>query len=251
MGIIIIKYMKKIKTKIILFAVVFFLTIGAFRISYASGSSLYVVPENSSQISGSSFNISAAVNASGNKICAVEGTLVLNNLSCQNITLANGVIPQSAPTCSKPYFLIGIPGCTTANQTLFTVSVKAGSAGSASVSFTGVDLIGTGTSVGSSSVGGNYIINTATKQSIQAASSYSRSTSTKTISKENYQLIKEVKTPITTPTIAKPDAFLASISEIITLGTENNIVGIIVVFAIPLGIYLLPSYFEKRKKTTK
>ncbi len=240
--------MRKIKTKIILFVAVFLLTVEVFRISYASGTSLYVVPENSSQISGSNFDISAEVNASGNKICAVEGTLVFNNLSCQNITLANGVIPQSAPTCSKPYFLIGIPDCTTANQTLFTASVRAGNAGSASVSFTGVDLIGAGTSVGSNSVGGNYIINAATKQSIPAASSYPRSIATKTVSREKYQPIKEVKTPITTSTIAKPDAFLASISKIITLGTGNNIVGIIVVFAIPLGIYLLPSYFEKRKK---
>jgi hypothetical protein len=243
--------MKKMKTKIILSIVAFLSTVGVVGTLYASGASLYVVPASSSQISGNNFNISAEVSASGNKVCAVEGTLVFNNLSCQNITLSDGVIPQSLPTCSKPYFLIGIPSCTTANQTLFTASVKAGNAGLASVAFTGVDLIGEGASVGSSSVGGNYVISTATKQistPVTTSNSKSKTVAEKTISETKNQPIKTTEVPVATSTIEKPDAFLAAVSKIITFGTGSDIIGIIVLFTIALFIFLIPSYFEKRRK---
>jgi len=66
---------------------------------------------------------------------------------------------QSLPTCSTPYFLIGIPNCTTLGKILLTVSVKAGSAGTSSVVPIGVDIIGEGASLGSASISGIYTIN--------------------------------------------------------------------------------------------
>ncbi|MCX6789828.1 MAG: hypothetical protein NTZ42_04470 [Candidatus Gribaldobacteria bacterium] len=151
--------MKNTKTKIVLPAIIFLAVIGFVGIANATTASLYVSPATLTKIAGDAFNVSVGFNASGNKVCAVEGTLVFNNLTCQSITMAADVTPQSSPTCANPHFLIGVPSCATVNKALLTVSVKAGSAGAASVGLTGVDVIGEGVSVGSASAGSNYTIN--------------------------------------------------------------------------------------------
>ena len=155
--------MKNIKTRIILSAIILLLVVGLVETVNAAGASLYVSPASSTKTVGNTFDVSIRVNSAGTKICAVEGTLVFNNLSCQSITVASDATPQSAPSCSNPHFLIGIPSCTTADKILFTVSAKAGNAGAASISFTGVDIIGEGVSAGSTSVSGNYTINAVSK----------------------------------------------------------------------------------------
>jgi len=87
--------------------------------------------------------------------------LVFNNLTCQSITVSGDadIVVQSSPTCSSPHFLIGIQNCTTSDKVLLYTSVKAGVAGTASISPTGVDIIGEGASVGSASISGSYTIN--------------------------------------------------------------------------------------------
>ncbi|MBU4348037.1 hypothetical protein KJ671_00835 [Patescibacteria group bacterium] len=145
--------------KIILLTAIFFSALGFVGTVDASDSSVYVSPANLTTTVGSNISASIGVNTSGNKVCAVEGKLVFNNLSCQSITIAEGVTPQTSPTCSNPNFLVGIPNCTSLNKVLFTVSAKAGSSGVASISITGVDVIGEGFSVGSGSGSGNYTIN--------------------------------------------------------------------------------------------
>lgn len=147
--------MKSIKTKIVLSLVIFLSAVG---IVSAASSSLYVSPTSATKNVGEAFTVSVGVNASGNKVCGAEGTLVFNNLSCQSITVTGGLMTQSSPTCSSPYFLVGIPSCTTVDKALFTVSVV-GSAGSGSISATGVDVIGEGASLGSAHLDGNYTIN--------------------------------------------------------------------------------------------
>jgi len=154
--------MKKHKTKILIFGLVVITMLGAglFFTAEAYASSIYVFPTSETKIVGNTFDISVSVSASGSKICAVEGKLILNDLICNSITMADGLMAQSSPTCSNPYFLIGIPGCTTADsKTLFTVNVKANAVGSATASLTGVDIIGEGNSLSSNSSGGNYKIN--------------------------------------------------------------------------------------------
>jgi len=132
--------MKNTKTKIILSAIIFLSVIGFVGTVDAAGASLYVSPATLTKTAGNSFSVSVGLNASGNKVCAVEGTIVFNNLSCQSITVASDVMAQSSPICSNPHFLIGIPNCTTSDKILLTVSVK-------------------GVSVGSASTSGNYTIN--------------------------------------------------------------------------------------------
>jgi len=151
--------MKNITTKIILSAIIFLSVVGFVGIVNAAEASLYVSPATLTKTAGDTFTTSVGFNASGSKVCAVEGTLVFNNLTCQTITVASDVMAQSSPTCSNPYFLIGIPNCTTSGKTLLTLSIKAGNTGTASISATGVDIIGEGASVGSASTSGNYTIN--------------------------------------------------------------------------------------------
>lgn len=155
--------MKNTNIKIILSATIFLSVVCFVGTAIAAGASLYVSPASLTKTVGNAFSVSVGVNASGSKVCAVEGTLVFNNLSCQSITVSGDVMVQSSPTCSNPHFLIGIPSCTTSNKTLLTVSVKAGNAGTTSIGFSGVDIIGEGVSVGSASIGGNYTINAVPK----------------------------------------------------------------------------------------
>jgi hypothetical protein len=151
--------MKNIKTKIILSAIVCLSVVGLAGTVNAAGASLYVSPASITKTAGNTFSASVGFTVANNKVCAVEGTLVFNNLTCQSITVATGLMAQTAPTCSDPRFVIGIPNCATSDKTLLTASVKAGSAGTASISVTGVDIIGEGVSVGSVSTKGNYTIN--------------------------------------------------------------------------------------------
>jgi len=150
--------MKNTKTKIILSAIICLSVVGFVGTINAAGASLYVSPATLTKTAGNTFSVSVGFSASGSKVCAVEGTLVFNNLTCQSITVASDVMAQSSPTCSNPYFLIGIPNCTTLDKTLITVSVKAGNAGTASINATGVDIIGEGASISTAFVGGNYTI---------------------------------------------------------------------------------------------
>jgi hypothetical protein len=183
--------MKNTKIKIILSAIICLSVVGFVGKVNAAGPSLYVSPATLTKTAGSTFSVSAGINASGSKVCAVEGTLVFNNLSCQSITLASDVMAQSSPTCSNPYFLIGIPNCTTSDKTLLTLSVRAGSAGTASINATGVDIIGEGASVGSASTSGNYTINAVL-------------TSTPTITPTPTPAPKTTLTPKTTQQITTP-----------------------------------------------
>lgn len=150
---------KTTRNKIILPLIASLVIFGLAGTVYAQ--SLNADPLVFSGTAGSTFNVSVVVNSLGERVCAVEGVVEFNNLSCQGISLATGIMPQKSPTCTSPSFLIGIPQCTTENRNLFTVSVAGTSPGSASLSFSGVDIIGVGESLSSTSVGGNYTITAA------------------------------------------------------------------------------------------
>lgn len=125
----------------------------------AANPSVYISPATTTKNMGESFELSVKVNPAGEKVCAVEGQLVLSKLSCQKIDLAEGIMPQTSPSFSNNlYFLLGIPGCTTQEKTLFTIKVKADTVSGAFASFKNVDIIGEGMSVSSAFVDGNYEI---------------------------------------------------------------------------------------------
>lgn len=152
-----------IKNKITIWAlgVASVLIAGMFSVGVANaaGSLIYITPNSSNETVGDTFVLTAAVNTAGSNVCAVEGTLRLNNkLSCQSIVMEEGVMAQKAPSCSSPSFLLGFDGCTTKDKILFRVNVKAVEEGAAIAKFTGVDVIGEGYSLSEVSVGGNYTL---------------------------------------------------------------------------------------------
>ncbi len=138
----------------------------------ASNPFLYVSPSEANKNINSTFDIAVKVSPSGEKVCAVEGQLLLSKLSCQKIDLAQGIMPQNSPSFSNNLsFLLGIPGCTTQEKTLFTIRVKVNTVGKASASFRNVDVIGEGVSLGSAFVKGNYEITVPSAPSIPSTPS--------------------------------------------------------------------------------
>jgi len=150
--------MKKDKFTILVFGFVVFLIAGIAFCNpvEAADSSVYVLPASSNKNVGDIFDLSVGVNPAGERVCAVEGTLSLSKLSCQDINLGEGIMAQRAPSCGNLYFLLGIPGCSTEKRELFTIRVKANNAGTATANFKGIDIIGEGVSVSSAFTSGVY-----------------------------------------------------------------------------------------------
>ncbi len=213
--------MNKNKTKILFLGIIILVGGLGFYQSAGAAGSVYVSPATLSKNVGELFNLSVGVSG-GEKVCAVEGKLNLNKLSCQSVNMVDGVMAQSSPTCNNLYFLIGIPGCTTSNKTLFTVNVKAGSAGIAAANFTGVDIIGEGMSVSSASVGGSYTLTAISVPTTPPAETApaekeiapEKATPSEEITPEEKVVPVEKKVVAIPPEEGQPSLFLASLEVI-------------------------------------
>jgi|GEM_PF-1872521 len=206
--------MKNIKTKIIVL-VSLISSLGFFGTSFAAVTELYVSPASTVKNVGNDFNISVIVTTEGEKVYAVEGTIVLNNLSCKNITLSDGLVAQSVPTCSNPYFLIGIPQGTNTDLTLFKILVDGKSAGNAIITFNNVDIIDAGKSLSNAFLGGEYKIN-APKPLTPATTSIPvlvAPTSTAASSSETVSTSSEAASVTTTTPNNKGNGFVATVLE--------------------------------------
>ena len=84
--------MKNTNIKILFLSFVLLSVFSFAAIAQAAGDSLYVYPATSTVNAGSNVTVSAIAGTSGDKICAVQGTIVFNNLTCQSITLTNGLL---------------------------------------------------------------------------------------------------------------------------------------------------------------
>lgn len=107
----------------------------------ADSAILSTLPAIAERTVGTPFNVSVQIDPTGNRVCVVKGTISLDNLSCQSVTLADGIKVQTTPTCDAPNFVLGIPKCTTAPQNLFSISVKGRGVGQANLSFTEVKVV--------------------------------------------------------------------------------------------------------------
>lgn len=238
--------MKKNKIKILISVFALTAVFSVVGIAEAAGG-VYVSPASATKNIGNSFDISVGVSETASKVYAVEGTLVFDKLTCKAITVADGVTTQTSPTCVNPYFLLGIPSGTTAGKVLFTVSVSAGSAGQAAISFTGVDIIGEGVSIGSASTDGNYTINAIPKPTPIPSPTPTPKTTTPEVTTPAAPE-QPAEQPIEQPVTQAPQpSLLAAIGGVLTLGTGNIwlgiIVGLIVIAIIVYAIYLI----RKRK----
>ena len=128
---------------------------------YAASPALSILPATASKNVGTAFNVSVQLDPQGNKVCVVKGTLSLNALTCESVTVASGLMAQTTPTCQNPSFTLGIPKCTTVLQNLLTVSVKGSAIGRATASLTVTKVIGAGAIVVSASNTGTYDITAA------------------------------------------------------------------------------------------
>src|SRR3989344_2804893 len=151
--------MKSMKIKIGVAIIMAFAGMGSPGAAFAE-SLLYVFPPATQLTPGILLRGSVELSTSENKVCAVEGRVTFANLTCQSITISDGLVPQSAPTCADPDFLIGIPGCAAQNSdiTLFTLSLRAGNGGTASLNLSEVEVLGEGAAVQVASRGGDYEI---------------------------------------------------------------------------------------------
>ena len=244
--------MKNTKTKIILSAIIFLSVISFVDTVDAAGASLYVSPATLTKTAGDAFNVSVGVNASGNKVCAVEGALVFNNLSCQSITVADGVMAQSSPTCSNPRFLIGIQNCTILDRVLFTVSVKAGNAGTSSISFTAVDIIGEGASISTAFAGGNYTITVpvvAQEPVAQEPVAQLKESSVLKTKPEGIQKIPEVETPAQEATSENNISENIGTAAVAAAGSKfSDYLKIALFILIVVGVGYVVYYFLNKKK---
>ena len=132
--------------------------LGVSQMAYADSSTLSVLPASLNSTIGASFTVTVQLNPANNTVCVAKGTLLFSNVTCQSITIADGVTAQTAPTCASPNFIIGIPKCATTIQNLFSVSVKGNQDGQGNISFTGVKIIGAGADVPFTSQAGVYTI---------------------------------------------------------------------------------------------
>lgn len=191
--------------------------------AYAANSTLSVVSSTTSKTAGTSFTASVQVNPQGNQVCVVKGTLNFSNLTCNSITLAPGLLPQTSPTCSNPSFTIGIPKCTTAVQNILTVSVKGRTAGQASIALSGANVIGAGTAVAFSANGGSYNITAALAQNPVVNPAHGQQNVTQSAQQQVQQpleqpveqpVLQPLEQPIVTeqPDVAGQQASLANIS---------------------------------------
>src|SRR5258708_1677342 len=122
-------------------------TLALGQAAYAENAILSVLPASLSTAANTAFTASVQLNPANNKVCVVKGTLAFNNVTCQSITVADGVTTQKAPSCASPSFTLGIPQCATTLRNIFSASVKGTLAGQGTVSLSDVKVIGAGTDV--------------------------------------------------------------------------------------------------------
>ena len=165
---------------------------------YAANASLSVVPTTADKSVATAFNVSVNLDAQGNKVCVVKGTLNFNNLTCKGITVASGLMAQITPSCSNPSFTLGIPKCTTTAQNILTVSVK-GNAVEAVASLAGAKVIGVGVVIASNLNGGKYNIISSSQQ-VATSTPVVESTSTSTPTSIPTASINPETTPVNVTT---------------------------------------------------
>jgi len=105
--------------------------------SYAATSNLYLSPSTLSEAVGSTFTIYVSLNANGNSVNAIEATVTIPGILAitgagTGGSLCSIWVQQPTVSGSTVSFKCGIPGGTTANGNLISISLKAAAVGSGS-----------------------------------------------------------------------------------------------------------------------
>jgi hypothetical protein len=249
------------KNKIILSISAILFAIGFAGMASAASATLYVSPSSTTKNVGDIINASVGINTSGNKACVAEGTIVFNNLTCQSISIPDGVMAQTTPTCSNPHFIIGIPSCSSVNKQLLTVVAKANIAGSASINISSVDIIGEGVSIGSSATSGNYTVKGVTAPTNTPTSPTTSSTPKAVTQKVPTTSTETSPTPVNVepeqPAVEQSDeannqaqkelieSSQASASDFSNDAINQYVIWIIALIAIGIAIFAVSKRFKK------
>jgi len=209
----------------------------------ADNASLLVLPATAQKTIGSTFSVNVQLNPTGNKVCVVKGTLVFDNLSCQNISVASGLMAQVTPTCQNPNFTVGIPNCTTISQNILSVSVKSGAVGDAGVSFSGVKVIGAGTAILFNSQVGAYNITAVPVEPVVQQTPEEKPV------KEEVVIETPKETQVVVENVIPKTAGVAGLSTIFSnpLGSPILIIFIITILIL-IGLWVFDKFYLSKKR---
>jgi len=223
--------------------------VGIFRVSqmvYADSSILSVLPASLNSTVGIVFNVSVQIDPASNNVCVVKGTLNFDNLSCQDITIADSsVIAMITPTCANPSFVLGIPKCTTTVQSILSVSAKGIQAGQGNLSLTEVNVIGAGIDVPFSAEEGVYniiAVSIAAPKTIQQDAGQEEQI---TIPQQEESVVAPVISII--PGSVAPASLLTIMINILSFGTDKDWLAVAVTISIILILAVFYFIIKKSK----
>ena len=155
-------------------------------IVHAASASLYITPSSSSQAVGNNFTVYVGLNTGGNAVNAIEATVNLptNVVSITGAgtggSLCSIWVQNPTISGSSVSFKCGIPGGTTSNGTLISISLAASAVGSGNGSISGARVLaGPGDNVTGGTSGATFNVTAASSGSGGSSSSGSRSTTYK------------------------------------------------------------------------
>ncbi len=242
--------MKKIILSLLIVVGIF----GAGQMVFADSATLSVLPASSDSVVGSTINVSVKLDPAGNKVCVVKGVLNFNNLSCQSISVADGIMAQVNPTCAKPNFTLGIPNCATIAKNLLSVLVKGTAVGQAGLSFSGVKIIGAGADVPFSPQNGVYNITAVKTITPKVTTKVVTNAAVKTAPEATQQVAEPQEQQTVQQTAVEnnnipADAAAASLS---TTGSKYmNYFWVLLIVIVVLGVFYGIYYFAKKRGKNK
>ncbi len=220
---------------------------GISQVALADNPTLSILPATINSTVGTPFNASVQLNPAGNQVCVVKGTINLDGLACQSVTVASGLMTAVSPTCANPSFSIGIPKCTTVAQNILSISVLGTKDGQASLSITGAKVAGVGTYLTFNSQSGTYNI---TPAKATTPKTTSKTTTTQTVTQPT--TTQPVTTPAQTTTPNSGIPANAGAAALANSGVSSTwfiwILIIVVILAVIYAIYYLIT--RKKKGTT-
>lgn len=234
--------------KIILLSLLIIVSVfGISQTALADNVILSVSPASTKNAIGENINASVQLDPAGNKVCVVKGTINLDNLSCRSITVANGLVAQTTPTCANPNFVIGIPKCEISTPSIISMSVKGTKTGPAILSLTGVSVVGSGTYIASSTLDGAYNIYAPQKYTPKSETTVKTEPTPKT-DQEVVVLAQNTTEPSVNKPVVSASLLTAFMNYIYIWGTTTWLLILILALAV---IYVTYLFLRPAKKAIK
>ena len=224
--------------------------LGIASFAGAENASVLVVPTGLTVTAGETLSATVELLTQANNVCVIMGDISFSNLSCQSISVNNGILGQSAPSCQNGHFVVGIPKCTTEAKTLFNISARASNPGSAAITVSNVKTIGqNGTIVPSTLLSANYTVQGVLSTSTNQGGTSTSTGQTSTPSPESptgpaltpLNILDQNSAGVSQAQGSK--SFLASLKDTVFSKDTAWILGIVALLAI--AYYVTKNYFGK------